>query len=74
MNLSLMSFRKLNADKLYRNAPENGNDTPDIRAPYTEIPGIDKPVSRIFFGTAIAPMLAGSTGRPLRTSRFGMCS
>ena len=59
MNLSLMSFRKLNADKLCKTAPENGGDTIEIRAPHTEIPGIDKPVSRIFFGTAIAPMLAG---------------
>ena len=31
----------------------------EIRPPYGTIPGLDKPVSRIFFGTAIRPMLTG---------------
>lgn len=30
-----------------------------LRPPYAQIVGIDKPVSRIFFGTAIKPMLMG---------------
>ena len=30
-----------------------------ICPPYTHIPGLDKPVSRIFFGTAIRPMQSG---------------
>ena len=31
----------------------------EIHPPYTTIPSIDKPVSRLFFGTAIRPMLMG---------------
>ena len=30
-----------------------------LRPPYARIEGLDKPVSRIFFGTAIKPMLMG---------------
>ncbi len=30
-----------------------------VTPPYGQIPGVDKPVSRIFFGTAILPMLMG---------------
>lgn len=30
-----------------------------IRPPYAQVQGVDKPVSRIFFGTAIRPMLMG---------------
>ena len=34
------------------------NDTA-VRPPYVKIKGVDKPVSRLFFGTAIKPMLMG---------------
>lgn len=34
------------------------NDTA-VRPPYVKIEGVDKPVSRLFFGTAIKPMLMG---------------
>ena len=31
----------------------------EVRPPYMRIPGLDKPVSRIFFGTAMMPILMG---------------
>lgn len=40
----------------------------EIRPPYTKIPGLDKPVSRIFFGTAIRPMQMGKDANALLDS------
>lgn len=37
----------------------------EIHPPYTHIPGLDKPVSRIFFGTAIRPMQMGKDANAL---------
>lgn len=46
----------------YINAVLDGSLT---RPPYARIAGIDKPVSRIFFGTAIMPMLMGENAEAL---------
>ena len=44
--------------------------TAEIRPPYASIPGIDLPVSRIFFGTAIRPMLMGKDAGALLDAVF----
>ncbi len=41
-----------------------------VRPPYASIPGIDLPVSRIFFGTAIRPMLTGKDANGLLDAVF----
>ena len=43
-----------------------------ICPPYGEIAGVNKPVSRIFFGTAIAPMLAGKDVNALLDAAFSV--
>lgn len=43
-----------------------------ICPPYGEITGVNKPVSRIFFGTAIAPMMAGKDVNALLDAAFSV--
>lgn len=44
----------------------------DLTPQYIEIPGVNKPVSRIFFGTAIMPMLMGKDVDALLDSMFAL--
>lgn len=43
-----------------------------VPPPYREIPGVGKPVSRIFFGTAIMPMLRGKNMNALLDSIYAL--
>lgn len=67
------------------NAPASGNsvrigsycsyirqcwNSPPVLPPYAAIEGLDKPVSRLFFGTAIRPMLMGQDASALLDSVF----
>ncbi len=47
-------------------------DGTDEVPPYIRIPGIEKPVSRIFFGTAMMPLLAGKDADALLDSMFAL--
>ena len=47
-------------------------DGKDVRPPYIEIEGVNKPVSRIFFGTAMMPLLAGKESDYLLDAMYAL--